>query len=381
MYKNIILYIYKEFKFIILSTFAIFINILFLILAYKLGFQLLDKYIIAITANSVLASIFYSLTIKSKKKNTKINLIISTKGLVSIIIIFLLLFTYIFLIDYFLLIIFFSTLIFSEFLVSLTLIKYQIYNKNIHYAITRNLQSLVKIFTLIFIFYTKNILTLGILNNIIIIIFTGSVLLHFNFTINKNKKSFGIIDILYTFTGAIIFQLDKLIGPTHLDVNTITRYFVIFKITSLYQIIGSVIVQPIRNLLIKRKNITKEMKRNINNASYLLIFFYLLSNLILIIIYQYHFLSVLKIKIEFNDIIIYNLISLSFILHTQSGFYIDKLYLNNQSQYLTKLNIICIIIIGSTIYLIDNPVAWALSILISQILLIIFSQKIISIFK
>jgi hypothetical protein len=222
---------------------------------------------------------------------------------------------------------------------------------------------------------------LGILNNIIIIIFTGSVLLHFNFTINKNKKSFGIIDILYTFTGAIIFQLDKLIGPTHLDVNTITRYFVIFKITSLYQIIGSVIVQPIRNLLIKRKNITKEMKKNIKNVSYLLIFFYLLSNLILIIIYHYQFLSVLKIKIEFNDIIIYNLISLSFILHTQSGFYIDKLYLNNQSQYLTKLNIICITIIGSTIYLIDNPVAWALSILISQILLIIFSQKIISIFK
>ena len=72
MYKNIILYIYKEFKFIILSTSAIFINILFLILAYKLGFQLLDKYIIAVTANSVLASIFYSLTIKSKKKIQKL---------------------------------------------------------------------------------------------------------------------------------------------------------------------------------------------------------------------------------------------------------------------------------------------------------------------
>ena len=123
------------------------------------------------------------------------------------------------------------------------------------------------------------------------------------------------------------------------------------------------------------------MKKNIKYVFYLLIFFYIFSNLILIILYKYNFLDYFKIRINLNDVIVYNIISLSFILHTKSGFYIDELYLNSQSKYLTKLNIICIIIIGFSIYLINNPIAWSASILMTQVLLLIFSQKIINILR
>jgi hypothetical protein len=381
MIKNILIYLKKEYTLILLYFSAFVINILFLVLAYHLGFQLIEKYILALSASSILSTLFYSLVIKSQKRQKIINLEIERKGIKFFLIIFLILLTYIYINNYLLLSIFFLTLVFSEFILNLALTKYQIDTKNYHHAYIRNLQSLVKFFSLALLFYSNNIIIIGIINNIIIMILFGSILINYNFKVNKKKSSFGIDDILYTLTGSIIFQLDKIIGPLYLDANIITKYFINFKIASVYQIMGSICSQPIRNLLIKTKNINKEMKKNIKNVSFLLIFFYIFSNFILIIIYKHNLLNFLNTKIEFNDIIIYNLISLSFILHTHSGFYIDKLYLNNKSQYLIRLNIICIIIIGSTIYLINNPVAWALSILISQILLIIFSQKIISIFK
>jgi hypothetical protein len=222
---------------------------------------------------------------------------------------------------------------------------------------------------------------LGIINNFIIIIIFYSVIINYNFKINSKKKSFGVNDIIYTLIGSLIFQVDKIIGPLYLDPDIIARYYINFKIASFYQIVGSIISQPIRNLLIKTKKINIEMKKNIRNVIFLLIFFYIFSNFILITLYKYNLLSNLKIKIELNDVIIYNIVSLSFVLHTKSGFYIDALYLNNKAKYLTKLNIICVIIIGFSIYLINDPIAWSLSILISQILLLIFSQKKINIFR
>jgi hypothetical protein len=179
----------------------------------------------------------------------------------------------------------------------------------------------------------------------------------------------------------MIFQLDKIIGPVYLDIKVITKYFIIFKVSSIYQILGSVLSQHTRNLLIRKKFIDVRMNKNIKVFIFLLLSLLIFTNLILIILqkYELNFRTIVNIKIE--DIILYNLFSLSFILHTYNGFNIDRLYLNGQALYLTKLNIICLIIISSAIYFYKDPILWSLTILISQILLSLLTHKAVSTLK
>ena len=377
--SNTVFFFKKETALISLYGCSFVANLAFLIIAYQLKLEQIDQYIICISCSTILSSLFYSLIIKSEKKIKKINLEIKLISIKLILIIFFFFYIYISLNSSFYISIFFFTLVLSEFLINLTLVKCQLDIKKYKHGLIKNFQSLLKFGTLAFLFFTSDIIVLGIINNFIIIIIFYSVIINYNFKINSKKKSFGVNDIIYTLIGSLIFQVDKIIGPLYLDPDIIARYYINFKIASFYQIVGSIISQPIRNLLIKTKKINIEMKKNIRNVIFLLIFFYIFSNFILITLYKYNLLSNLKIKIELNDVIIYNIISLSFVLHTKSGFYIDALYLNNKAKYLTKLNIICVIIIGFSIYLINDPIAWSLSILISQILLLIFSQKKINI--
>jgi hypothetical protein len=378
--NNTAFFLKKETALISLYASSFVANLAFLIIAYRLNFKLIDQYIICVSCSTVLSSLFYSLIIKSKKKK-EINLEIKLISIKLILIIFFFFYIYVSLNRFFYISIFFLTLILSEFLINLALVKCQLDMKKYSHGFIKIFQSLLKFGTLSFLFFTDDIIILGIINNLVIIIVFYSVITNYNFKINSRSKSFGVSDITYTLVGSLIFQLDKIIGPSYLDSDIIARYFINFKISSFYQIFGSIISQPIRNLLIKTKKINMEMKKNIKYVFYLLIFFYIFSNLILIILYKYNFLDYFKIRINLNDVIVYNIISLSFILHTKSGFYIDELYLNSQSKYLTKLNIICIIIIGFSIYLINNPIAWSASILMTQVLLLIFSQKIINILR
>ena len=382
MVKDILLFFKKETFLILLYFIAFVINILFLILAYKLGFLQIENYIIIITATSLMSALFYSLVIKSKKIKEKISLKLKPEGLKSIIFFFLVLLIFLHNKEDIFFTLFFISSVISEFLLNLALTKHQINGRSYKHAFVRIFQGLIKLITLLLIVYTNNIVKIGLLYNFIIIIFFSSVIKDYNFKIDKKKKNFGNFDVLYTLTGASLFQLDKIISAMYLDVNVnvIIKYFIIFKISSIFQILGNIISQPIRNLLIEKKLININIEKKINTIFYLLLSFLVLTNLILLIINAFELISFLKIVIIAKDIIIYNLFSLAFILHIRSGFYLDRLYLNSQSLYLTKVNIICIIIICSAIYLFNDPIVWSLSIFISQILLVIFSKKITKIF-
>lgn len=381
MVKDILLFFKKETFLILLYFIAFIINILFLILAYKLGFSQIDNYIIIITVTSLISALFYSLAIKSKKIKEKIILKIKPEGLKSIIFFFLALLIFLHNNEDIFFSLFFISSVISEFLLNLAFTKHQINGRSYQHAFVRIFQGLIKLITLLLIVYTNNIIKIGFLYNFIIIIFFSSVIKDFNFKIDKKKKNFGNFDVLYTLTGASLFQLDKIISTIYQDVNVIIKYFIIFKISSIFQILGNIISQPIRNLLIEKKLINVDIEKKINVIFYLLLSFLAFSNLILLIINSFELISFLKIVIVAEDIMIYNLFSLAFILHTRSSFYLDRLYLNNQSLYLTKVNIICIIIICLAIYLFNNPIVWSLSIFISQILLAIFSKKMTKVFR
>lgn len=379
MIKNLIFYLKKETFLILLYGLAPASNVLFLLLAYKLNFLYINDYIIAVATVSIIASVFYSLVIKSVKYKNKIKLQIKSGGLKSILIIFSFLLLY--LISMRVSIIFFLSLVLSEFLINLVLTKYQKENKSYKHALVKNFQSLLRLSTLFLVFYTNDIILIGTVYNFTIIILFGSIIKKINFIFSNKKNYFGFYDTLYTLTGSMIFQLDKIIGPVYLDIKVITKYFIIFKVSSIYQILGSVLSQHTRNLLIRKKFIDVRMNKNIKVFIFLLLSLLIFTNLILIILqkYELNFRTIVNIKIE--DIIVYNLFSLSFILHTYNGFNIDRLYLNGQALYLTKLSIICLIIISSAIYFYKDPILWSLTILISQILLSLLTHKTVSTLK
>ena len=79
-----------------------------------------------------------------------------------------------------------------------------------------------------------------------------------NISFSTQKIKFKSIDIFYVVSGTLIFQLDKIFGEFFLQKDQFINYILIFKIASIFQILGSIIFQPLRNIMIFKEDLNKK---------------------------------------------------------------------------------------------------------------------------
>ena len=347
--------------------------LLFLILSNYLELNNISKYILIISLTTVFASVIYSSTIKSKIINENIVIDISRRSLFLLLTLFLVVSVF--------LLLKYSFLIFSIFvlniiyeicynLIGISFIKRNKISKHSKFQLAVSLMR--NAFLLMHFFFNDLLIIIGTFYLIFTIIFFV-VLNKLNLVFSENKRKIKILDISFVFSGVLIFQVDKILGENLLSKDNYFIYFLFYKFASIFQIFGSILTQPIRNTLISKEKITSEIINELKVHVVLLFFLLVFINFFLVfLIYfpQFNFNSKLM---NFYNLIIFDLISVGFVLHLISGFFIDSLFINDKSKKLFILNIFILFLQIPLIIFFKFLIVWALIFLLSQVLLLIFS--------
>ena len=371
MFNN---YLLSKNKFFIYTNYSLAFagSLLFLIYAKEIGLSNLKQYILVISLSSIFVSIIYSTSIKSKYQNGLISIGISNKTIIIILLLSIIASFYLATKSFYLFIFFYLNILY-EIGLNLILIYFIKRDKTLHHSLLQLFNILIKIF-LLFILST-------FLNNLLIIaaiyyLFFLLVFLFFfkrlQIIFNSHERSFKIIDFFFVLTGSLIFQIDKILGEKFLSVDQYFLYFIIFKISSIFQIGGSILLQPARNTLIAKEKITTSINKE------LIYFIKLLLLALLFINFCIYFLIYLPINYDIQDllltknILIYNFFCIAFILHSYNGFYIDALFINNFSKNLFILNSFMLILQIIIMFYSKSLLLWSFSIMITQIILSIY---------
>ena len=88
--------------------------------------------------------------------------------------------------------------------------------------------------------------------------------------------------------------MDKIIGENILTEDDLFLYFFIFKLSSTFQILGSILTQPTRNKVLKSGNINNLIKKEINFFIIVIFLFLLFTNIIIISAQNYLALENIK---------------------------------------------------------------------------------------
>ncbi len=361
---------------------AIYINyvctfllaLIFFVYAKNLKLLNIDKYILTISISTIFASLIYSTSIKSTFENGKIFIGVTNNSLAFIFILILISSIYLGTRNNYLYLFLFLNIIF-EICLNLILIFFIKNNNTLKHSIILLLNSSLKI---LFVYFLVNYF-----NNLLIImsfyyLFFFIVFLIFfkklNIYFNSKKRLFKIYDIFYVLTGTLLFQFDKILGESFLNDNTYFLYYIIFKVSSVFQILGSIIFQPARNLLLSKEYVSHEVKKELNIFIKLMILILILFNIC------YFIATIFNIKIDIlipylitNNLIIFNCFSVAFILHVLNGFFIDSLFIKDFGRDLFFINILLLSAQIIFMILFKNIIIWSLLVLLSQILLTLFS--------
>lgn len=372
--NNFFYLIFNRSKIFIYSNyfFAFLTSLIFLVSVKILELYNIDKYILIISISTIISSIIYSTGIKSKIINKTIIIGLSKKTSVSIIVFLIL--TNLYLATKGLSINFFF-LIHILFEISYNLISiYFIKNENTKYhSIFLFLSSLLKLFFLFFLsLIYENLLTILLIYYSIFLIIFLFYFKYLNIKFEFNTQSFNFLDLVFVLTGSLIFQLDKIIGENTLTSDDLFIYFFIFKISSTFQILGSILTQPTRNKVLKNGTIDELTKKEINFFTSIILLALIFANSIAFLIQSY-FPDNIKLIFNFNNILIFNLWSLSFIFHIFNGFYIDGMFIKGYSKKIIFYNFLIIVLQLITMTTFSQLSLWVLSILIGQIVLSIYS--------
>lgn len=381
LYKNTLEYIFSKERILIYFNYSIAfsLSLIFLVLAKNFNLNNLEKYILTISISAVFSSIFYSVAIKSIMGNGLINIGLSKKTSVFLSFCIIFISAYLISTNNLLVIFFFLSLIF-EIILNLSSIYFIKNGKTKNHSFLQLFNGLLKISILfVFINYTNNVLSIiGIYYCICLFLF----LLFYkklNFRFTFNDKSFNITDLLFVISGSLIFQLDKIIGESKLSVDDIFLYYLIFKLSSIFQILGNILTQPVRNKILIKGLINKEEIYEINFFIKLILFGLIISNLIIYLLFEFIFINYFYDYFNIYSLIIFNIWSMIFILHTLNGFYIDSLFINGYSKKILFINIMVLIQQLLIFLYFHSPVIWSISILIGQIILtfisLIFYEK------
>lgn len=372
--NNFLNLIFNKSKLFIYSNyfFAFLTSLIFLIAAKILNLYNIDKYILIISISTIISSIIYSTGIKSQIINKNIIIGLSKKTAISIL--FFLLLANLYLVTKgFGLILFFLIHILFE--ISYNLISiYFIKNENTkHHSVFQFLNSLLKLFFLFVLSLTyQNLLTILLIYYFIFLTIFLFYLSYLKIKFEINKESFNFFDLIFVLTGSLIFQIDKIIGENTLTTNDLFIYFFIFKLSSIFQVLGSILTQPTRNKVLKNGTIDEFTKKEINFFTLIILVALIFVNLIVFLIQNY-FPDNIKLIFNFNNILIFNLWSLAFILHIFNGFYIDGMFIKGYSKKIIFYNFLILIVQSIVMIFFSQLSLWVLSIFIGQLVLTIFS--------
>lgn len=353
---------------------AFLLALIFFVYAKNLKLLNIDKYILTISISTIFASLIYSTSIKSTFENGKIFIGITNNSLAFIFVLILISSIYLGTRNSYLYLFLLLNIIF-EICLNLILIFFIKNNNTFKHSIILLLNSSLKIlFVYFFVNYFNNLL---IIMSFYYLFFFTVFLIFFkklNIYFNSKKRLFKIYDIFYVLTGSLLFQFDKILGESFLNDNAYFLYFIIFKVSSVFQILGSIIFQPARNLLLSKEYISHKVKKELNIFIILMILILILFNIF------YFIVTISNIKIDIlipylitNNLIIFNCFSAAFILHVLNGFFIDSLFIKDFGKDLFFINIFLLSAQIILMILFKNIIMWSLVILISQILLTLFS--------
>ena len=347
-------------------------SLLFLIYANKIGLTFLKEYILVISLSSIFVSIIYSTSIKSKYENNLISIGITNKTFLIILLLSVIASFYLATKDFYLFIFFYLN-IFYEIGLSLILIYFIKREKTLAHSLVQLFNALIKIFLLFYLskFLDNLIIIISIYYSIFLCIFVFFFnKLGINF--NSHKRNCRIIDFFFVLTGSLIFQIDKILGEKFLHIDQYFLYFIISKISSIFQIAGSILLQPARNKLISKERIS------ININKELIYFIKLLLLMLLFVNLSKYFLIYLPINydvqnlLSVENILIYNFFSIAFILHAYNGFYIDALFINNFSKNLLIVNSCMLFLQIIVMFCSKSLLVWSFSVMVTQIILSIY---------
>ena len=353
---------------------AFLLALIFFVYARKLNLLSIDKYILTISISSIFASLIYSTSVKSTYENGKIIIGITNNSLAFILLLILISSIYLGTRSNYLYLFLLLNVIF-EICFNLILIFFIKKNDTFKHSLVLLINSSLKILFIYFLADHINNLLL-IMSVYYIFFFTLFIFIFkkLNIFFNSEKRLFKIYDIFYVLAGTLLFQFDKILGESFLNNNDYFIYFIIFKISSVFQILGSIIFQPARNKLLSKEYVSHEIRRE------LIFLIKLLFILLILLNFFYFILTFLNIKISFivpyltiNNLILFNFFSIAFILHIFNGFFIDSLFIKDFGKNLFFINIILLSFQILFMIIFKNIILWSLFILISQILLTLFS--------
>lgn len=351
---------------------AFILSLFFLIYAKKLNLINLNKYILVISLSAVFASVIYSTSIKSEYEKGLILIGITDKTLYLLFFFSLIVAIYLGYKNTFL-VIFFYLNIFYEICFNLILIYFVKNNKTFFHSQFQLLNAFIRNLLLFFLsFYFNNILPIVSIFYILFIIVFLFVFKYLNIKFKSIKRSFKIIDLFYVITGSLIFQVDKILGESLLSKDNYFVYFIIYKISSIFQIAGSILFQPIRNKLISEEKITRSIKIELNFLTKILVLLIIIINMSILGFKNINLLVEYQNYLDLNKILIFNFFCIAFILHTYNGFYIDALFINNFAKNLFFLNIFVLMSQFIIMLLSQSLLIWSFSIMIGQLVLLIF---------
>ncbi len=348
-------------------------SISFFVIANFLQLENLEKYIFILSISTIFASTIYSSSIKSKLENNiiKINFTTNTVIVVSVIFIFVCLYL-ILNEDYFLTIFFILTIIY-EVCFNLFSISFVKRNKTLNHSLLLLITSFFKNLSLLLFLIFLDLLKIISIFYILYSLFFMFNYKKLNIVFKPNQKSFNIIDFFYILTGTLIFQIDKIFGESLLSKNNYITYFLIFKCASTFQIIGSLLTQPIRNEMISTERVSGIIKKNLGSVILILISLLILANILLLPLSKINFFNQYIFEIDIINILVFNFISMCIITHIYNGFYIDALFINNNGRILLMINSIIIFFIATSLIIFKSLVVWSLTMLIAQIIMLLIS--------
>lgn len=365
----------KKYQNYIYYSFALLLSLNFLLLANYLDLQNFTKYLLVITFSSLFSAIFYHATLKSKIINKNINLNYSNSSI--FIIFFFLILSCLYLhsrlgIE---LVFFFILSILFEFILSILNIFFIKNNKLLEHSRLQFFISLIKNFFIIILYlHTRDLLIIITLFYFFFYMGYFLFLKKINISFSKQRIKFKLIDIFYVFSGVLIFQLDKIFGEFFLQRDLFINYMLIFKIASIFQILGSIIFQPLRNIMIFKEDLTKKNIQIIFvRCLYLLIILFILL-LLFIFFSKFYFFEKSFFKINFINLLVFLFISLGFIQHVFNGFFLDILLIKNLSHISLVINLIIVLAMTLVFFKTQSIFFWSITFFFSQLIITILSK-------
>lgn len=364
----------KKYRNYIYYSFALLLSLNFLLLANYLELKNFTKYLLVITFSSLFSAIFYHATLKSKIINKNINLNYSNSSIFIIFFFLILSCLYLYSRLGIELVFFFILSILFEFILSILNIFFIKNNKLLEHSRFQFFINLIKNFFIIILYlHTRDLL---IIITLFYFFYMGYFLFlkKINISFSKQKIKFKPKDIFYVFSGVLIFQLDKIFGEFFLQIDQFINYMLIFKIASIFQILGSIIFQPLRNIMIFKEDLTKKNIQIIFvRCFYLLIILFILL-LLFIFFSKFSFSEKYFFKINLINILIFLFIALGFIQHVFNGFFLDLLLIKNLSHISLVINLIIISAMTLVFFKTQSIFFWSITFFSSQFIITILSK-------